>query len=115
MFKSLILTVATAASLASAAPAPYYPATSGAQMASITLIDATQHEWTITAPMSGDSFPINVKESISHVHLNNQGNVPCTFYGVDGVEIVSMPGETKDMDVGPPQTIVSGSCAWEGY
>jgi len=76
----------------------------------ITLIDATQHQWPITIPSTQTWTPTNVKESISHVHISNTGNVPCAFFGVDGAVIVSLPGQVKDMDVGPPQTLVGGIC-----
>ena len=103
------------AALTLAAPTPDYPATAGNQMAQIVLIDATQHEYPVTLPMSDVPFNTNVEQSISHVRINNAGKVPCTFYGINGVEITSMPGEVTEMDVGPPQVIVSGKCGWEGY
>lgn len=82
----------------------------------ITLIDATQHEFTVTIPGTQTWTLTNVAESISHVQIENTGYVPCTFYGVDGAMIVSMPGDVKGMDVGAPQTIVGGICGpckWE--
>lgn len=76
----------------------------------ITLIDATQHQWPITVPSTQTWTPTGVAESISHVHIENTGYVPCAFFGVDGAVIVSFPGDVKDLDVGPPQTIVGGIC-----
>jgi hypothetical protein len=105
MFTStILLTTALLSALTSAAPT--YPPPS--QTASITLIDAVNHEWPIEVPCDQTFFLTGVYESISHVRLNNQKNIRCEFYGVDGLEIVSLPGETKYMDVGPPQTIFSG-------
>lgn len=76
----------------------------------ITLIDATNHQWPISIPSTQTWTPTNVQESISHVHITNTGNVPCAFFGVDNAVIVTFPGEVKDMDVGPPQTLVGGIC-----
>lgn len=76
----------------------------------ITLIDATEHKWPITVPSTQTWTPTNVVESISHVHIENTGYVPCAFFGVDGTVIVSFPGDVKDLDVGSPQTIVGGIC-----
>lgn len=76
----------------------------------ITLVDATSHHWPITVPSTQTWTPTNVAESISHVHIENTGDVPCAFFGVDGAVIVSFPGDVKDLDVGPPQTIVGGTC-----
>ena len=102
LFTSLLAATTLAAPTT---PAPQHPPT-----ASITLIDAVNHEWTIEAPCDQSWFPTNVKESISHVRLNNQGDVPCHFFGVDGAIIASLPGTVKYQDVGPPQTIVGGIC-----
>lgn len=76
----------------------------------VTLIDATQHKWPITISSVKEWTPTNVVESISHVSISNTGYIPCTFYGVDGAIVVTMPGEVKEMDVGAPQTIVGGIC-----
>lgn len=92
-----------------AAPTPA-PQTSSTSAVTITLIDATQHHWPISVPSTQSWTPTNVKESISHVHIENKGFVPCAFFGVDGAVIVSFPGDVKDLDVGPPQTIVGGIC-----
>lgn len=103
---ALLSTTALAAPISSpiaARQAPTGPVT-------ITLIDATSHHWPITIPSTQVWTLTNVAESISHVHIENEGTIPCTFYGVDGAEIVSSPGDVKDMDVGAPQTIVGGIC-----
>ncbi len=76
----------------------------------ITFEDDTDNHWPITVPSSQTWTPTNVAESISHVHIENTGFVPCAFFGVDGTVIVSFPGDVKDLDVGPPQTIVGGIC-----
>ena len=101
----LSLTLATAAL---ALPAPQ--AANSSSPVTITLVDATQHHWPITVPSTQTWTPTNVAESISHVQIENTGYVPCVFFGVDGAVIVSFPGDVKDMDVGPPQTIVGGTC-----
>jgi hypothetical protein len=110
--KMLTTTLLTSALLTLTSALPTYPSNppTSPPKASITLIDAVNHEWTITAPADQSVFLTGVKESISHVRLNNQGSVPCKFWGVDGVVIVSLPGDVKYMDVGPPQTIVGGVC-----
>ncbi|KAK5939459.1 hypothetical protein PMZ80_007836 [Knufia obscura] len=97
----------SATSLAAPASAPV---TQSNPVVTITLIDATQHHWPITVPSTQTWTPTNVAESISHVHVENTGYVPCAFFGVDGTVIVSFPGDVKDLDVGPPQTIVGGIC-----
>jgi hypothetical protein len=111
MFTKTLLVAATAAFISTtlAAPAPQAAATGNGPV-SITLIDAVGHEWPIYVPSDQSYVATNVKESISHVRINNQGSVPCAFWGVDGAVIVEMPGEVKYMDVGPPQTIVGGHC-----
>ncbi|KIW07347.1 uncharacterized protein PV09_02194 [Verruconis gallopava] len=113
MFAKSVLVAATAlTSTALAAPAAVPQAAPGS--VSITLIDAVGHEFPVWAPSDQSHFATNVKESISHVRINNDGSIPCAFWGVDGVTILSMPGEEKYMDVGPPQTIVGGYCGpWQ--
>jgi hypothetical protein len=76
----------------------------------ITLIDATGHQYPVSIPITNTYTPTNIKESISHVHISNTGPELCVFYGVDGAKIVELPNMVKDMDVGPPQTIVGGIC-----
>lgn len=76
----------------------------------ITLIDATQHQWPITIPSTQSWTPTYVQESISTVRIENTGYVPCAFFGIDGAVIFSMPGDVKEMAVGPPQVIVGGIC-----
>ena len=81
----------------------------------ITLIDATQHEYPVTIPSTQTWTPTDVIQSISHVEIANTGYVPCAFFGIDGAVILSMPGDVKSMDVGPPQVIVGGICGpWRG-
>lgn len=47
--------------------------------------------------------------SISHIQTNTEG-VTCVFNGIDH-SVTTVIG-TQLVDVGPPQTQVSGSCAW---
>lgn len=113
MYKSILAVLAlTTASLA-------LPTQNARQVdadVTITLIDATNHQWPVTIPSSQTWTPTNVQESISHVQINNSGNVPCVFFGVDGAVVVTIPGEVKYMDVGPPQTLIGGVCGpFEGH
>lgn len=48
--------------------------------------------------------------SISHIMSNTEG-VKCTFNGVDNSVTVVEGAQT--VDVGPPQTQISGSCVAE--
>ena len=112
---TLTTTLLTTTTFAAPTSAPTYPSPpTQPATASITLIDATSHEWTIAAPSDYSYFPTNIAESISHVRLTNEGNVPCHFFGVDGLVIESLPGDVgREIDVGPPQVIVGGICgAW---
>lgn len=104
--KAFTLLSLAAATLA----APTALSTRQAADVTITLIDATEHTWPITISSVEQWTPTNVVESISHVQITNTGYVPCTFYGVDGAIVLSMPGDVKYMDVGAPQTIVGGIC-----
>lgn len=104
---STSLAMLALSSLTFGAPTPQ--SASGADV-TITLIDATQHKWPISIPDTQKFTRTDVTESISHVHIENTGYVPCAFFGVDGAVIISFPGDVKDMDVGPPQTIVGGVC-----
>lgn len=76
----------------------------------ITLIDATQHEYPVIIPSTQSWTPTFVSQSISTVKISNTGYVPCVFFGIDGLVIFSMPGDVKEMAVGPPQVIVGGTC-----
>lgn len=100
----------TLLSLAAAALAAPTSLSARQAAVTVTLIDATGHTWPITISSVQQWTLTNVAESISHVSISNTGYVPCTFYGVDGVTVVTVPGEVKEMDVGAPQTIVGGIC-----
>jgi len=106
---ALTLAIFSASSLAAPTSQPISRQISDSAV-TITLIDATQHNYPVTIPGTQTWTPTNIAESISHVHIENTGYVPCAFFGVDGAVIVSFPGDVKDMDVGPPQTIVGGIC-----
>lgn len=103
----VLLSTLLSTTLAAPAAAPQYQSTG---TISLTLIDAVGHSWPIVIPSDQSWALTNVAESISHVIINDQGSVPCVFFGVDGLAIVEFPGEVKEMDVGPPQTIVGGHC-----
>ena len=47
--------------------------------------------------------------SVSHIETSGGSDIICTFFGVDGA-VVSLPADGGSVDVGPPQTITSGSC-----
>lgn len=106
---TLSLFALAGSSLAAPTPAPEPQSSAGGDV-TITLIDATNHHWPVTVPSTQTWTTTNVRESISHVHIENTGYVPCAFFGVDGTVILSFPGDVKDLDVGPPQTIVGGIC-----
>jgi hypothetical protein len=115
MFTKTIILAATAL-ISSAFAAPTAQAAADNGPVSITLIDAVGHEWPIYVPADQSRVATNVKESIAHVRVNNQGAVPCAFFGIDGAIIVALPETVKYMDVGPPQTIVGGHCGpWRAW
>ena len=45
---------------------------------------------------------------LSISHIKSEGGATCTFFGIDGSVTTVVGAQT--VDVGPPQTQVSGSC-----
>lgn len=45
---------------------------------------------------------------LSISHIRSAGGAVCSFHGIDGSDTVVVGAQT--VDVGPPQTQVSGSC-----
>ena len=113
-FALMLLSALTLTSALPTTQSSNTPATSlaarDAQAVTFTLIDATQHQWTTAIPSTMEFTRTNVAESIAHIAIDNPGQYPCAFFGVDGAVIVSFPGTEKYVDVGPPETIVGGIC-----
>ncbi|KAL2798470.1 hypothetical protein BJX66DRAFT_295758 [Aspergillus keveii] len=74
----------------------------------ITFMGAANAQFTQSFPVDGASVQINNPLSISHIMSSTNG-VACTFNGVDN-SVTTVSG-AQTVDVGPPQTQVSGSCA----
>ncbi|KGO66604.1 hypothetical protein PITC_079760 [Penicillium italicum] len=75
----------------------------------VTFIGAADAQFTQSFPSSGEWVPIVNPLSISHIQTGSEG-VSCVFNGIDH-SVTTVTG-TQLVDVGPPQTQVSGSCAW---
>ncbi|KAL1847171.1 hypothetical protein Plec18167_002014 [Paecilomyces lecythidis] len=74
--------------------------------AEITFIGAAGASFSQSFVADGSSIAITNPLSISHI--SSDGGATCSFKGVDGSNTVVVGAET--VDVGPPQTQVSGSC-----
>ncbi|GAD96228.1 NRPS-like enzyme [Paecilomyces variotii No. 5] len=74
--------------------------------AEITFIGAAGASFTQSFVADGSNVAITNSLSISHI--SSDGGATCSFKGVDGSNTVVVGAET--VDVGPPQTQVSGSC-----
>lgn len=93
----------------------------------VTFIGAADAQFTQSFPSSGEWVQISMSIyifrnaqtktligianplSISHIQTGTEG-VTCVFNGVDN-SVTTVIG-TQLVDVGPPQTQISGSCAW---
>ncbi|KAH8743360.1 hypothetical protein BGZ57DRAFT_349759 [Hyaloscypha finlandica] len=95
--------LALIATLAAAAPAPQ---DYNGFRAQITFISAADAQFTESVLADGSKFYINNPLSISHIH--SEGGATCSFDGIDGGHTVVVGRQT--VDVGPPQTQISGSC-----
>ncbi|KAE8395208.1 hypothetical protein BDV23DRAFT_168812 [Aspergillus alliaceus] len=73
----------------------------------ITFVGAADAQFTQAFPLNGASTQITNPLSISHVTSNTAG-VSCTFNGID--HSVTTVSGVQTVDVGPPQTQISGSC-----
>ncbi|KAL9119967.1 MAG: hypothetical protein Q9187_003476 [Circinaria calcarea] len=91
------------AGLVSAAPAP-----APASCVQVTFQGAPPDVafYTRCIPTNGSLTTLNDPLSISHIVVNGHAN--CYFFGVDGSFTAVGPFQT--VDVGPPQTQVSGYC-----
>jgi len=66
-------------------------------------------EYTLVVPCNGVTFTIHNPLSVSHIISNDlTANCACTFNGIDGS--ITSTFENEEVDVGSPQTQVSGSC-----
>ncbi|CAI7668736.1 unnamed protein product [Penicillium viridicatum] len=83
------------------------PAPTGDQV-HVTFIGAADAQFTQSFPSSGEWVQITNPLSISHIQTSTEG-VTCVFNGVDH-SVTTVIG-TQLVDVGPPQTQISGSCA----
>ncbi|KAJ5702154.1 hypothetical protein N7488_009702 [Penicillium malachiteum] len=79
----------------------------GGQHVTVTFIGAADAEFTQSFPVNGGSVQITNVLSISHIEMNAAG-VTCTFNGIDH-SVTTLTG-SQFVDVGPPQTQVSGTC-----
>ncbi|KAL8936809.1 MAG: hypothetical protein Q9216_004739 [Gyalolechia sp. 2 TL-2023] len=99
------------ASMASAAPAPA-PATPDQApetrqfQAQITFFGAHSASFSLSVPTDGSEFSISNPLSVSKIQ--SLGGATCGFTGIDGSRVVTVGAQT--VDVGPPQTQISGSC-----
>ncbi|KAF6230585.1 hypothetical protein HO173_011122 [Letharia columbiana] len=62
--------------------------------------------FTLSVPTDGSVFEISNVLSVSHI--SSAGGASCTLFGIDGSTTTVVGADT--VDVGPPQTQVSGSC-----
>ncbi|KAE8150471.1 hypothetical protein BDV25DRAFT_154289 [Aspergillus avenaceus] len=73
----------------------------------VTFIGAADAQFTQYFPVNGDETQIYNRLSISHIASSTAG-VSCTFNGIDD-SVTTVTG-AQTVDVGPPQTQISGSC-----
>ncbi|KAL4778353.1 hypothetical protein BJX76DRAFT_366391 [Aspergillus varians] len=73
----------------------------------ITFIGAANAQFTQSFPANGANVEITDPLSISHI-MSTTGGVKCTFNGID--HSVTVVDGAQTVDVGPPQTQVSGHC-----
>ncbi|KAJ5601105.1 hypothetical protein N7510_010639 [Penicillium lagena] len=86
-------------------PAPQ-PQPVGGQV-QVTFIGAANAQFVQSFPTNGQAMQITNPLSISHIELDTQG-VDCIFEGID--HSVTAVNGAQLVDVGPPQTQLSGSC-----
>ncbi|KAL8962896.1 MAG: hypothetical protein Q9193_000773 [Seirophora villosa] len=92
-------------SLVSAAPATT-PHEARQFQAQITFIGAADGVFYQSVPTDGSVFSISNPLSVSMIR--SAGGATCTFNGIDGSSTTVVGAQT--VDVGPPQTQISGSC-----
>ncbi|KAJ5497692.1 hypothetical protein N7453_006743 [Penicillium expansum] len=91
----------------SPAPPATNPDPTGDQV-HVTFIGAADAQFTQSFPSNGEWVQIVNPLSISHIQTSTEG-ITCIFNGIDH-SVTTVTG-TQLVDVGPPQTQVSGSCA----
>ncbi|KAJ5645266.1 hypothetical protein N7507_011277 [Penicillium longicatenatum] len=77
----------------------------------ITFLGAANAQFTQNFPVDGSIVSISNVLSISHVS-SADANIQCTFHGIDN-SVTTVSG-AQLVDVGPPQTQISGSCSVKG-
>lgn len=105
---------------------PSTPGSTGGDQVHVTFLGAANAQFTQSFPSNGESVKIGMSIyifrykqtktlisivnplSISHIQTDTKG-VTCVFNGIDH-SVTTVIG-TQLVDVGPPQTQVSGSCA----
>ncbi|OGM47800.1 hypothetical protein ABOM_003309 [Aspergillus bombycis] len=95
-----------ACAVGSVPPGQSEPRSSGQDVV-ITFIGAADAEFTQVFPTNGVATQISNPLSISHIESNAPG-VSCTFNGIDN-SVTTVSG-VQTVDVGPPQTQISGTC-----
>ncbi|KAJ6096495.1 hypothetical protein N7486_007241 [Penicillium sp. IBT 16267x] len=88
-------------------PPPPNPPPSGNGNIAVVFLGAANAEFTQSFPVNGQATQITNVLSISHIQSNTAG-VVCTFHGIDN-SVTTVSG-AQLVDVGPPQTQLSGSC-----
>ncbi|KAJ5861273.1 uncharacterized protein N7529_008583 [Penicillium soppii] len=73
----------------------------------IVFIGAADAQFTQSFPSDGSVVSINNPLSISHIS-SSTGGIQCTFNGID--HSVTTVSGAETVDVGPPQTQLTGSC-----
>ncbi|MCJ1400075.1 hypothetical protein MMC11_003278 [Xylographa trunciseda] len=76
--------------------------------AQITFEGATPEAF-FTESVRTDNVPFYITNPLSISHIKSDGGASCTFFGVDN-SVTSVYG-AETVDVGPPQTQVSGICS----
>ncbi|MCJ1243526.1 hypothetical protein MMC30_000723 [Trapelia coarctata] len=75
--------------------------------AQITFQGATP-EAQFTQSFPGDGTVVQITNPLSISHISSLGGATCAFYGIDGSHTILVGAQT--VDVGPPQTQISGVC-----
>ncbi|KAJ6051753.1 uncharacterized protein N7446_006388 [Penicillium canescens] len=88
-------------------PTPNSPVEHQNNDVQVTFIGAANALFTQVFPINGGSVQITNPLSISHI-VSDRDGVTCVFNGIDH-SVTTITG-TQLVDVGPPQTQISGSC-----
>ncbi|KAB8259947.1 hypothetical protein BDV32DRAFT_138467 [Aspergillus pseudonomiae] len=95
-----------ACAVGSVPPGQSEPRSSGQDVV-ITFVGAADAQFTQVFPTNGVATQISNRLSISHIESHAPG-VSCTFNGID--HSVTTVSGVQTVDVGPPQTQISGTC-----